>query len=113
MESTSSYSTSLTPRQIGLYALKATVSKSRTSGFGGPATPTFQCFFLVHGGGERVAETRAVNRALRKAYGIGICSVEEIGFPSRRNLPESRRDSHHNLPTGTTAVPKYVIAFAS
>jgi hypothetical protein len=30
----------------------------------------------------RVAETRAVNRALRKAYGIGICSVEEIGaFP--------------------------------
>ena len=27
----------------------------------------------------RVAETRAVNRALRKAYGIGLCSVEEIG----------------------------------
>jgi len=27
----------------------------------------------------RVAETRAVNRALRKAYGIGICSVEELG----------------------------------
>ena len=26
-----------------------------------------------------MAETRAVNRALRKAYGIGICSVEEIG----------------------------------
>ena len=26
----------------------------------------------------RVAETRAVNRALRKAYGIGLCSVEEI-----------------------------------
>jgi hypothetical protein len=27
----------------------------------------------------RMAETRAVNRALRKVYGIGICSVEEIG----------------------------------
>ena len=27
----------------------------------------------------RIAETRAVNRALRKAYGLGICSVEEIG----------------------------------
>jgi hypothetical protein len=27
----------------------------------------------------RIAETRAVNRALRKAYGIGICSVEELG----------------------------------
>ena len=26
----------------------------------------------------RVAETRAVNRALRKAYGIGICSVDEL-----------------------------------
>ena len=26
----------------------------------------------------RVAETRAVNRALRKAYGIGICSAEEV-----------------------------------
>jgi hypothetical protein len=35
--------------------------------------------FLVHGAEMRVAETRAVNRALRKAYGIGICSVEEIG----------------------------------
>jgi hypothetical protein len=29
----------------------------------------------------RVAETRAVNRALRKAYGIGLCSVEELGAP--------------------------------
>jgi len=34
---------------------------------------------LVHGAEMRVAETRAVNRALRKAYGIGLCSVEEIG----------------------------------
>jgi hypothetical protein len=31
----------------------------------------------------RVAETRAVNRALREAYGIGICSVEE---PLNRGL---------------------------
>jgi len=35
---------------------------------------------LVHGAEMRVAETRAVNRALRKAYGIGICSVEETGY---------------------------------
>jgi len=34
---------------------------------------------LVHGAEMRGAETRAVNRALRKAYGIGVCSVEEIG----------------------------------
>ena len=36
----------------------------------------------------RVAETRAVNRALRKAYGIGICSVEELG-----SLAEPRQSS--------------------
>jgi hypothetical protein len=29
----------------------------------------------------RIAETRAVNRALRKAYGIGLCSIEELGSP--------------------------------
>ena len=34
---------------------------------------------LVRGAEMRIAETRAVNRALRKAYGIGICSVEELG----------------------------------
>jgi hypothetical protein len=38
---------------------------------------------LVRGAEMRVAETRAVNRALRKAYGIGLCSIEEIGhFPA-------------------------------
>src|SRR2546425_8265607 len=43
---------------------------------------------LVHGAEMRVAETRAVNRALRKAYGIGICSVEELG-----SLSESAQSS--------------------
>jgi hypothetical protein len=38
---------------------------------------------MVRGAELRVAETRAVNRALRKAYGIGLCSIEEIGsFPA-------------------------------
>jgi hypothetical protein len=37
----------------------------------------------------RVAETRAVNRALRKAYGIGICSVEEIG-PNARSAEQAK-----------------------
>jgi len=36
---------------------------------------------LVRGAEMRVAETRAVNRALRKAYGMGLCSVEELGWP--------------------------------
>ena len=42
---------------------------------------------LVRGAEMRVAETRAVNRALRKAYGIGICSVEEIGPDARSAEP--------------------------
>jgi hypothetical protein len=65
----------------GRYALKATVFKSRTcQGFvgHGDADPS-NVSPLVRGAELRVAETRAVNRALRKAYGIGICSVEEIG----------------------------------
>jgi len=63
------------------YAFKATVYKSRkSSGFVGcgDADPS-NVSLLVRGAEMRVAETRAVNRALRKAYGIGICSVEEIG----------------------------------
>jgi hypothetical protein len=50
---------------------------------------------LVHGAEMRVAETRAVNRALRKAYGIGICSVEEIGSFAE---PQSRSSEAKKLP---------------
>jgi hypothetical protein len=48
---------------------------------------------LVHGAEMRVAETRAVNRALRKAYGIGICSVEELGSSaeSRESTPLAKK----------------------
>jgi len=63
------------------FVLKATAYPSKSSsGFVGygDADPS-NVSFLVHGAEMRVAETRAVNRALRKAYGIGICSVEEIG----------------------------------
>jgi len=48
----------------------------------------------------RVAETRAVNRALRKAYGIGLCSVDEIGshpeppFPGPVALPSPKNGSN-------------------
>lgn len=63
------------------WAFEATVYKSRTcKGFVGygDADPS-NVSPLVRGAEMRVAETRAVNRALRKAYGIGLCSVEEIG----------------------------------
>jgi hypothetical protein len=69
----------------GRWVFKATVYKSRGSrGFVGygDADPS-NCSTLVHGAEMRVAETRAVNRALRKAYGIGLCSVEELGGFSR------------------------------
>lgn len=78
------------------YAFKATVYKSRQStGFVGygDADPT-NVSLLVRGAEMRVAETRAVNRALRKAYGIGICSIEEIGAPAE----SQRSDESKKLP---------------
>jgi hypothetical protein len=69
----------------GQYAFKAIVFTSRAcKGFVGygDASPS-NVSSLVHGAEMRVAETRAVNRALRKAYGVGICSVEEIGSKAR------------------------------
>jgi len=63
------------------WAFKATVFKpGDCKGFVGygDADPS-NVSSRVRGAEMRVAETRAVNRALRKAYGIGICSVEEIG----------------------------------
>jgi hypothetical protein len=69
------------------WVFRATVYKSpRSRGFVGygDADPS-NVSSLVHGAEMRVAETRAVNRALRKAYGIGLCSVEELGSASRSN----------------------------
>ncbi len=71
------------------WAFKATVYKSRTcKGFVGygDADPS-NVSALVRGAEMRVAETRAVNRALRKAYGIGLCSVEEIGSADGSSHP--------------------------
>jgi len=53
----------------------------------------------------RIAETRAVNRALRKAYGIGLCSVEELGSSSSNfgrpsNHKESSRESRNGSNNG-------------
>src|SRR6266403_592156 len=63
------------------WIFKATVYKSHESrGFVGygDADPS-NVSLMVHGAELRIAETRAVNRALRKAYGIGLCLVEELG----------------------------------
>jgi hypothetical protein len=89
------------------WVFKATVyTSSRSKGFVGfgDADPS-NVSSLVHGAEMRVAETRAVNRALRKAYGIGLCSVEELGRAPRSTAPESRdepkisqfvNNGHHN-----------------
>jgi hypothetical protein len=82
------------------WAFEATVYKSRTCrGFVGygDADPS-NVSSLVRGAEMRVAETRAVNRALRKAYGIGLCSVEEIGtFPNPvEKLPPQKANGNGN-----------------
>ena len=71
------------------WVFRATVFKSsRSKGFVGygDADPS-NTSPLVRGAEMRVAETRAVNRALRKAYGIGLCSVEELGSFSAPQMP--------------------------
>jgi hypothetical protein len=79
----------LSNQAMNRYTFRATVYKSEhCKGFVGygDADPT-NVSSLVHGAEMRVAETRAVNRALRKAYGIGICSSEEIGSFAERPQP--------------------------
>jgi hypothetical protein len=79
------------------WAFKAIVFKSpKCKGFVGygDADPT-NVSPLVRGAEMRVAETRAVNRALRKAYGIGLCSIEEIGSTAARSEPEPEAPPKH------------------
>ena len=71
--------------QQARWAFKATVFKSAVCkgfvGYGDADRSNVSAPF--HGAEMRIAETRAVNRALRKAYGIGICSIDELGtFPN-------------------------------
>jgi len=84
------------------WVFRATVFKSRRSkGFigYGDADPS-NTSPLVRGAEMRVAETRAVNRALRKAYGIGLCSVEELGSFSAPPMPLPARP-HSNGHAGS------------
>jgi len=76
---------------LGRYVFKATVynSQKRVGFVGyGDADPS-NVSSQVRGAEMRVAETRAVNRALRKAYGIGICSVEELGAAGNAGEPSA------------------------
>jgi hypothetical protein len=84
----------------GRWVFRATVFKSpRSKGFVGygDADPS-NTSPLVRGAEMRVAETRATNRALRRAYGIGLCSVEELGFsgPSQSFAAPPHSNGHRS-----------------
>jgi hypothetical protein len=76
------------------WVFRAAINKSGRSGefVGyGDADPS-NVSPLVRGAEMRIAETRAVNRALRKAYGIGLCSVEELGWePRTHDRPDPQK----------------------
>jgi len=90
------------------WAFKATVFRTRTcKGFVGygDADPS-NVSPLVHGAEMRVAETRAVNRALRKAYGIGLCSVEEIASAPHPAQPRQQASKLPPQPANRNNGPK-------
>jgi len=96
------------------WVFKATVFKSfRCRGFVGygDAHPGNVSSLIFNQAEMRMAETRAVNRALRKAYGIGLCSLEELppwalgpqpiselgrSLPSRLPLQKGTPHAHQN-----------------
>jgi hypothetical protein len=100
---------SLSDQAAKRWVFRAVVHKSRgSSGFVayGDADPS-NVSPLVRGAEMRVAETRAVNRALRKAYGIGLCSVEELGWQSEppKCAGNSRNPNSFHTSNGSNGNP--------
>jgi hypothetical protein len=87
------------------WVFKATVyGFSGSSGFVGygDADPS-NTSALARGAEMRMAETRAVNRALRRALGIGLCSVEEVSShssfdPNKQTNPANRNGLSNGQP---------------
>lgn len=78
------------------WVFKATVYKSpKCRGFVGygDAHPGNVSPLIFNHAEMRMAETRAVNRALRKAYGIALCSLEELPpwALASEQIPQLRR----------------------
>jgi hypothetical protein len=61
---------------------------------------------LVRGAELRVAETRAINRALRRAYGISACSAEELGSAAESKLPPPHSKKPAQPVNGNYRAPK-------
>jgi len=89
------------------WVFRATVHKSPSKMFVGygDADPS-NVSPLMHGAEMRIAETRAVNRALRKAYGIGICSVEELGSVAESRISAAQPKKPVQTVNGNHARPK-------
>jgi hypothetical protein len=115
---------SLCRAEKNFWVFKATVFKSsKCRGFVGygDAHPGNVSPLIFNHAELRMAETRAVNRALRKAYGVALCSLEELppwAIPAQQ-LPQLRRslqsrspfwkgDSHaHQNPRPQPSVPTH------
>ena len=100
----------LSDKTSNRYTFRATVYKStRCQGFVGygDADPN-NVSSRVHGAELRVAETRAVNRALRKAYGIASAQSTSLG-PSLTPLWRRLRNPKSSLPNPATETAMVVI----
>jgi hypothetical protein len=95
----------LSDASAGRWVFRATVHKSPSKIFigYGDAEPS-NVSFLVHGAEMRVAETRAVNRALRKAYGTAFARPKRSDPLLRRESLPQRRSWTGDLPMGTVVV---------
>jgi len=94
---------SLCRPEKNFWVFKATVYKSaHCRGFVGygDAHPGNVSPLIFNHAEMRMAETRAVNRALRKAYGIALCSLEELPpwALSPKQIPQLRRTLQSQSP---------------
>ena len=94
---------SLCRPEKNFWVFKATVYKSaKCRGFVGygDAHPGNVSPLIFNHAEMRMAETRAVNRALRKAYGIALCSLEELPpwALKPQHIPELRRTLQSRSP---------------
>ena len=94
---------SLCRPEKNFWVFKATVYKSaKCRGFVGygDAHPGNVSPLIFNHAEMRMAETRAVNRALRKAYGIALCSLEELPpwALNEQQIPQLRRTLQSRSP---------------
>ena len=96
---------SLCRPEKNFWVLKATVYKSsKCRGFVGygDAHPGNVSPLIFNHAEMRLAETRAVNRALRKAHGVALCWIEELPPWPLFARADSRVAPHPSVPTAVS-----------